>query len=109
MVEDILSVFKPEGSDLVPTCLVTMGTMGWNLLPFLDEEETTVEERDSVRLIKSKEVTAEKAYMAYFTGAGSWRGRAKGKGRKSSLNGVSAGGLGNLSNLGMGAVTDAQG
>ena len=27
MVEDILAVFKPEGSALVPTVLVTMGTM----------------------------------------------------------------------------------
>ena len=96
MVENILSVFKPEGAALVPTCLETMHNvitaavivledivrllqrdlevhqvakdshLGWNLLPFLDEEETAVEERDSTRLIKSKEVvSAKKTYMAY--------------------------------------------
>ena len=40
--------------------------LGWNLLPFLDKEETTEEEKDSSKLIKSKEVGAtEKAYMLF--------------------------------------------
>ena len=41
--------------------------LGWNLLPYmLDEEETAYEERDSSHMIKSKEmVTAKKAFMAY--------------------------------------------
>ena len=81
------------------------------MLPFLDEEETAYEERDSSRMIKSKEVvTAEKAYMSYhldngktatFRGTGSGRGAAnnlgkgKGKGRsKSSLNSVASGSVG---------------
>ena len=96
MVEDMLAVFKPDGAALVHTDLDNMrdlsaaaavfleeivrliqrdsevhqlakdSHMGWNLLPFLDEEETAVEERDSARLIKSKEVVAsEKAYMSF--------------------------------------------
>ena len=40
--------------------------MGWSLLPFLDEEETAYEERDSSKIIKSKDVVlAEKAFMSY--------------------------------------------
>ena len=90
--------------------------LGWSLLPFLDEEETAYEERDSSKIIKSKEVVlAEKAFMSYhldkgktasFRGTGSGRGAAanrgagrkgkgKGKGRgKSSLNSVSSGSVG---------------
>ena len=152
LVEDILAVLKPERVVLVPTDLVTMGAMevaqvvileevtrllqrdsevhqvakdshlGWNLLPFLDEEETAYEERDSTRLIKTKEVeTDEKAYMAFHVdtaktafhrvgggrcgvglgaGRGGEKGKGKGKGRgrgKSNLNGVNAGGVGKSS------------
>ena len=117
MVEDMLAVFKPDGAALVPTDLDTMrdlsaaaavvleeivrllqsdldvhqvaqdSHLGWNLLPFLDEEETAVEERDSSRLIKSKKVvTTEKAFMAYHI-----------EKRKSTLNGVNAGGVGKSS------------
>ena len=81
-------------------------------MPYLDEEETAVEERDSSRLIKSKDIaTAEKNYMTYtldksktstFRSGGAGRGvsntRGKGKGKrrgkgkgKSSLNGVAGG------------------
>ena len=52
--------------------------LGWSLLPFLDEEETAYEERDSTKLIKSKEVVlAEKAFMSYHidhTKTASYRG-----------------------------------
>ena len=69
--------------------------LGWSLLPFLDEEETAYEERDSSKLIKSKEVvTAEKAYMSYhldkgktasFSGTGSGRGAANNRGKGKSM------------------------
>ena len=85
------------------------------MLPFLDEEETAYEERDSTRLIKTKDITtAEKAYMSYnldktktsnFRSGGAGRGvsgsrgkgkgKGKGKGRgKSSLNSVAGGSVG---------------
>ena len=90
-----MSVLKPDGVVYVPTSLVRAGAVilaqtvlleeisrilhrdsvhqvakdshiGWSLLPFLDEEETAYEERDSTRMIKSKDITtAEKAYMSY--------------------------------------------
>ena len=149
ILEDIMSVLKPNGVVYVPTDLVQVGAvilaqtvlleevtrlllrdcevhqvakdshLGWSLLPFLDEEETAYEERDSSKIIKSKEVVlAEKAFMSYhldkgktasFRGAGSGRGAAasrgagrkgkgKGKGRgKSSLNSVSSGSVGKSS------------
>ena len=80
LLEDILSVLKPEGVVLVPTDLVKVGAMivvlleevtrlllrdcevhqvakdshlGWSLLPFLDEEETAYKERNSRKWIKS--------------------------------------------------------
>ena len=142
IIEDIMSVLKPNGQVLVPTNLDRAGAtilaqtvlleeisrilqrdselhqiakdshVGWSLLPYLDEEETAVEERDSLRLIKSKDIaTAEKNYMTYtldksktstFSRGGAGRGvsntrgkgKAKGKGKgrsKSSLNGVAGG------------------
>ena len=142
IIEDIMSVLKPNGQVLVPTNLDRAGAtilaqtvlleeitrilqrdsevhqiakdshVGWSLLPYLDEEETAVEERDSSRLIKSKDIaTAEKNYMTYtldksktstFRSGGAGRGvsntRGKGKGNgkgkergKSSLNGVAGG------------------
>ena len=138
-----MSVLKPNGVVYVPTSLVRAGAVilaqtvlleevsrilqrdsevhqvakdshiGRNLLPFLDEEETAYEERDSTRMIKSKDITtAEKAYMSYsldktktsnFRSGGSGRGvsnsrgkgKGKGKGRgKSSLNSVAGGSVG---------------
>ena len=87
----------------------------------MDEEETAYEERDSTKIIKSKEVVlAEKAFMSYHLdknktasyrggggrgGAGNGasrgagkKGKGKGKGRgKSSLNGVNSGSVGKSS------------
>ena len=89
-----------------------------DLLPFLDEEETAEEEKDSTKVIKSKEVVAaEKAYKSFHIdrnktanqksggrggggagrgggcGKGNGKGKGKGKGRgKGGLNGVAAGG-----------------
>ena len=94
--------------------------IGWALLPFLDEEETAAEEKDSLKLIKSKVISdAEKAFMSfhvdknkiytYSKGAGgrggvSTRGARKGKGGrggktkgKTSLNQVSGGNVGKSS------------
>ena len=96
IIEDIMSVLKPNGSVFVPTNLDRAGAVilaqtvlleeitriiqrdcevhqiakdshvGWSLLPFLDEEETAYEERDSSKLIKSRDIaTAEKNYMTY--------------------------------------------
>ena len=97
MVEDLLSFFKPDGLALVPTHLEVMkdlsvaavvvleeivrllqrdsevhqvakdSHLGWNLLPFLDEEETAEEERDSSKLIKSKKVVAAKRLICHST------------------------------------------
>ena len=87
----------------------------------MDEEETAYEERDSTKIIKSKEVVlAEKAFMSYHLdknktasyrggggrgGAGAGAGcgggkKGKGKGRgkgKSALNGVASGSVGKSS------------
>ena len=96
LVEDLLSVFKPDGRSLVPVNLEDMADLalaafqileeivrillrdnevhqvakdnhlGWNILPFLDEEEVAVEEKDSARIIKSKDVVAaEKSFMSF--------------------------------------------
>ena len=148
IIEDIMSVLKPNGSVYVPINLGRAGAVilaqtvlleeitriiqrdsevhqiakdshiGWSLLPFLDEEETAYEERDSSRKIKSKDIaTAEKNYMSYTLdksktsnfrsgGAGrgvpNSRGRGKGKGKgkgrgKSTLNGVAGGSVGKAS------------
>ena len=148
IIEDIMSVLKPNGVVYVPTSLVRAGAVilaqtvlleevsriihrdsevhqiakdshiGWNLLPFLDEEETAYEERDSTRLIKTKDITtAEKAYMSYNLdktktsnfksgaagrGVSGSRGKGKGKGKgrgrgKSSLNSVAGGSVGKSS------------
>ena len=82
------------------------------MLPYLDEEETAVEEKDSLKLIKSKAIAAaEKSYMTYtldksktstFSRGGvgkgvkgqGVKGKGKGKGRgkaRSTLNGVAGG------------------
>ena len=148
IIEDIMSVLKPNGKVFVPTNLERAGAIilaqtvlleevtriiqrdsevhqiakdshvGWSLLPFLDEEETAYEERDSSKLIKSKDIaTAEKDYMTFTLnksktsnfrsgGAGKGvtnsRGRGKGKGKgkgrgKSSLNSVAGGSVGKAS------------
>ena len=148
IIEDILITLKPNGQVLVPVSLgraaatieaqVTLleeisrilqrdsevhqiakdSHVGWSLLPYLDEEETATEEKDSLKLIKSKDIAAaEKSYMTYtldksktstFTrgGAGrgvsttSGKGKGKGKGRgrgKSPLNGVAGGSVGKSS------------
>ena len=146
IIEDIMSVLKPNGAVYVPTSLVRAGAVilaqtvlleevtriiqrdsevhqiakdshiGWNLLPFLDEEETAYEERDSSRMIKSKDIaTAEKAYMSYTLdktktsnfrsgcagrGVSGSRGKGKGKGKgrgKPSLNSVAGGSVGKSS------------
>ena len=88
------------------------------MLHYLDEEETATEEKDSLKLIKSKDIAAaEKSFTTYtldksktstFTrgGAGrdvsSTRGKGKGKGKgrqkgKSALNQVSGGLVGKSS------------
>ena len=87
-------------------------------MPYLDEEETATEEKDSLKLIKSKDIsTAEKAYMSFNLdksktssfnkgsggrGGASTRGARKGKGGrggkgKSNLNQVSGGTVGKSS------------
>ena len=140
IIEDIITVLKPNGQVLVPVNLDRAAAtiqaqtvlleeisrilqrdsevhqiakdshVGWSLLPYLDEEETAVEEKDSLKLIKSKDIAAaEKSYMTYtldksktstFSRGGAGRGvsntrgkgKGKGKGRgKSSLNGVAGG------------------
>ena len=144
IIDDILTVLKPNGQVLVP---VTLGRadatieaqvvlleeisrilqrdsevhqiakdshIGWALLPYLDEEETATEEKDSLKLIKSKDVAmAEKNFMSFTldksktstfnrgaAGKGAstrGKGKNKGKGRqkgKSTLNQVSGGSVG---------------
>ena len=142
IIEDIMTVLKPNGQVLVPVNLDRAAAtiqaqivlleeisrilqrdsevhqiakdshVGWSLLPYLDEEETAVEEKDSLKLIKSKAIAAaEKSYMTYtldksktstFSRGGAGRGvsntrgkgKGKGKGRgkvKSPLNGVASG------------------
>ena len=94
--------------------------IGWALLPYLDEEETASEEKESLKLIKSKAISeAEKAYMSFHVdknktssynkgsggrGGASTRGARKGKGGrggkgkgKSNLNQVSGGTVGKSS------------
>ena len=94
--------------------------IGWALLPYLDEEETATEEKESLKLIKSKAISeAEKAYMSFHVdknktysyskgsggrGGASTRGARKGKGGrggkgkgKSNLNQVSGGTVGKSS------------
>ena len=103
--------------------------VGWSLLPYLDEEETAVEEKDSLKLIKSKDIAAaEKSNMTYrldksktstFTRGGAGRGvsttrgkgKGKGKGRgrgKSPLNGVASGSVGKASKPALEAATGAR-
>ena len=94
--------------------------IGWALLPYLDEEETASEEKESLKLIKSKAISdAEKAYMSFHVdknktssyskgsggrGGASTRGARKGKGGrggkgkgKSNLNQVAGGTVGKSS------------
>ena len=40
--------------------------LGLNLLPFLDEEKTAEEEKDSTKLIKSKELVATEKAILHF-------------------------------------------
>ena len=144
IIEDILTTLKPNGQVLVPVSLgraaatieaqvVLLEEMsrilqrdsevhqiakdshiGWSLLPFLDEEETATEEKDSLKIIKSKDVAAaEKSFMTFTldksktstfnrgaAGRGAstrGKGKNKGKGRqkgKSTLNQVSGGSVG---------------
>ena len=96
IIEDILTTLKPNGQVLVPVSLgraaatikaqvVLLEEMsrilqrdsevhqmakdshiGWSLLPYLDEEEIATEEKDSLKIIKSKDVTAaEKSFMTF--------------------------------------------
>ena len=153
MVQDMLGVIKSNGQLRVPVSFDDMTTLiesqvvileelsrlllrdtevhliakeshvGWALLPFLDEEETAEEERDSLKLIKSKVITdAEKDFMNFHVaknkiylhskgagGRGGGRGarggarggrggRGKGgRGGKTSLNGVAGGNVGKSS------------
>ena len=150
MIQDLLSTIKSNGNLCVPVSfdgttilikaqVVVLEEMsrlilrdnevhqiakdshiGWALLPFLDEEETASEEKESLKLIKSKAISdAEKAYMSfhvdknktssYSKGAGgrggaSTRGARKGKGGrggkgkgKSNLNQVAGETVGNSS------------
>ena len=148
MIQDILSTLKSNGQLCVPVSLdratalieaqvIVLEEMsrllqrdnevhqiakdshiGWALLPYLDEEETASEEKDSLKLIKSKDIsTAEKAYMSFNLdknktssfnkgsggrGGASTRGARKGKGGrggkgKSNLNQVSGGTVGKSS------------
>ena len=90
IIEDIMSVLKPDGVVYVPTSLVQVGAVilaqtvlleeitrllqrdcevhqvakdshiGWSLLPFLDKEEMAYEERDSTKMIKSKDITPQR-------------------------------------------------
>ena len=40
--------------------------LGWKILPYLDEEEVAEEEKDSSRIIKSKDVSAaEKSFLSF--------------------------------------------
>ena len=148
MIQDILSTLKSNGQLCVPVSIdrataliqnqvivleemsrlllrdnevhqITKDShIGWALLPYLDEEETATEEKDSLKLIKSKDIsTAEKAYMSFNLdknktssfnkgsggrGGASTRGARKGKGGrggkgKSNLNQVSGGTVGKSS------------
>ena len=88
IIEDIMTVLKPNGQVLVPVSLGRAAAtieaqtvlleeisrilqrdsevhqiakdshVGWSLLPYLDGEETAVEEKDSLKLIKSKDIAA---------------------------------------------------
>ena len=126
MIQDLLSTLKSNGQLCVPVSLdratilieaqvIVLEEMsrlllrdnevhqiakdshiGWALLPYLDEEETATEEKDSLKLIKSKAISeAEKAYMSFNLdknktssfnkgsggrGGASTRGARKGKG-----------------------------
>ena len=141
MIQDILSTLKSNGQLCVPVSVdrataiieaqvIVLEEMsrilqrdnevhqiakdshiGWALLPYLDEEETASEEKDSLKLIKSKDITtAEKAFMSFSLdksktssfnrgaggrGGASTRGKGKGsrgKGKgKSNLNHVAGG------------------
>ena len=153
MVQDLLSTIKSNGQLRVPVSFDDMTLLiesqvvvleelsrlllrdtevhlitkeshiGWALLPFLDEEETAEEEKESLKLIKSKVISdAEKAFMSfhvdknkiytYSKGAGgrgggrggrggvSTRGARKGKGGrggKANINQVSGGNVGKSS------------
>ena len=150
MIEDMLSTIKSNGQLRVPVSfdgttilieaqVVVLEEMSrlllrdtevhqiakdshirWALLPFLDEEETAAEEKESLKLIKSKAISdAEKAFMSfhvdknktstYSKGAGarggaSTRGARKGKGGrggkgkgKNNINQVSGGTVGKSS------------
>ena len=96
LIEDIMSVLKPDGVVYVPTDLVQVGAvivaqvvlleevtrlllrdcevhqvakdshLGWSLLPLLGEEETAYEERDSTKIIKSKEVNLTQIIPSQF-------------------------------------------
>ena len=143
LLQDLLTVFKPDGHLLVPGSLEDMSDLavaavqileenvrillrdnevhqvakeshlGWNIITFLNEEEVDEEEKDSARIIKSKDVVAaEKSFMSFSIdwqkmanhksggrggegggrGGRGGRGGHGGKGRGGKcLNGVAAG------------------
>ena len=147
MVQDLLSIIKSNGQLRVPVSFDDMTLLiesqvvvleelsrlllrdtevhlitkeshiGWALLPFLDEEETAEEDKDSLKLIKTKTISdAEKAFMSFHVdknkiylhskGAGSrggrggrggvsTRGARKGRGGKgkANINQVSGGNI----------------
>ena len=152
MVQDLLSIIKSNGQLRVPVSFDDMTLLiesqvvvleelsrlllrdtevhlitkeshiGWALLPFLDEEETAEEDKESLKLIKSKTISdAEKAFMSFHVdknkiylhskGAGSrgggrggrggvsTRGARKGRGGKgkANINQVSGGNVGKSS------------
>ena len=145
MVQDLLAIIKSNGQLRVPVSFDGMTTLiesqvvvleelsrlllrdtevhlitkeshvGWALLPWLDEEETAEEDKDSLKLIRSKTITdAEKAFMSFHVdknkiylhtkgggsrggrggrGGVSTRGKQRGRGGKgkANLNQVSGG------------------
>ena len=57
--------------------------IGWALLPFLDEEETASDEKESLKLIKSKAISdAEKAYMSFHVDKNKTSSYSKGAGSR---------------------------
>ena len=128
MVQDLLSIIKSNGQLRVPVSFDDMTLLiesqvvvleelsrlllrdteihlitkeshiGWALLPFLDEEETAEDEKDSLKLIKSKVITdAEKAFMSFHVDKNKIYTYSKGAGGRGGGRGARGGARGGVS------------
>ena len=133
MVQDLLAIIKSNGQLRVPVSIDDMTILiesqvvvleelsrillrdteihlitkeshiGWALLPFLDEEETAEEEKDSLKLIKSKVITdAGKAFMSFHVDKNKIYLHSKGAGGRGGGRGARGGARGGRGGKGKG-------